>query len=458
LPYRVYIFFGVSKVSAENREFIRKNLMKNGNWLVFFRPSGVYCQDAVNQFELANSTALHGIALAPKTGDRKDVTMTVLPGSPLPDLVPGSTLSDPADDIPKKSRPTAWTVVNDKQAIPIAAWKDGSVAVAMKRYPDWTAVYVSSQRVSAPLIRALVKASGAHQYLDNGDDVILAAGPLLAFHTRTDGTRQIKLRGKSALYDLYSGKMIGEGQQTYAVPMAAQETHLFYLGDPRKELDEIRNALDNEILKRRYMAERRSRQRLEQATLAPSPGPHPLFANGKLRTFLFLGPVPLTDVPPDQVLAYEKEQLPVEHLSGERQLRPAPFKQEKTLDGAAGFAWRPLVSGPSKYYAADYYEEPDRRLVFYIAVYLESPVGGDYNLHLRTERGNQVYLDGRKIGEQFYHGGGQLDFPVRLDAGKRHLLLVKIFSAGGGNTGWRARLTDKDAKPATDVKAWLTGK
>lgn len=458
LPYRFYIFFGVSQITAEQREFIRKNLMKNGNWLVFFRPSGVYCPDAANQFELANSTALHGISLSPKTGDRKDVTMTIVPNSPSPDLAPGSALADPTDDIPKKSRPTAWTVVDDRQAIPIATWKDGSVAAAIKRYPDWTAVYVSSQRVSAPFIRALIKASGAHQYLDNGDDVIFAAGPLLSFHTRTDGTRQIKLREKSDLYDIYADKMIGEGQQTYDVPMGALETHLFYLGDPSKDLGEIRNAIDAEILKRHYLAERRSRQRLEQVTLTPSPGPYPLFANGKLRTFLFLGPVPLPDVPPDQFLTYEKEQLPLEHLVNERQMRPAPFKQQKTLAGEDVLSWRPLVSGPAKYYAADYYEEPDRRLVFYIACYLESPSGGDYNLHLRTERGNQVYLDGRKISEQFYQGGGQLDFPVRLDVGKRHLLLVKVFSAGGGNTGWQARLTDKDGKPATNLATWLTEK
>ncbi len=458
LPYRLYIFFGVSKVTAEQREFIRKNLMKNGNWLVFFRPSGVYCQDAANQFDLANSTALHGISIAPKQGDRKDVTMTVVPNSPLPDLAAGSALADPADDIPKKSRPTAWTVVNDKQAIPIATWKDGSLAAALKRYPDWTAVYVSSQRVSAPLIRALVKVSGAHQYLDNGDDVIFAAGPLLAFHTRSDGTRQIKLREKSDLYDLYADRMVGQGQNTYTIPMATRETYLFYLGDPRKELAEIKNSLDTEILQRRYQAERRSRQRLEQATLPPFPGPYPLFNNGKLRTFLFLGPVLLQDVPPEQFLTYEKTQLPLAHLADELQMRPAPFKQQKTVAGEDVLSWRPLVSGPSKYYAADYYEEPDRRLVFYIACYLESPVGGGYNLHLRTERGNQVYLDGRKIGEQFYHAGGQLDFPLTLEAGKRHLLLVKIFSAGGGNTGWRASLTDKDGKPAANVTAWLTGK
>lgn len=458
LPYRVYLFIGVSTVTTEQQEFIRANLMKKGNWLVFFRPAGVYCPDAAQPFDLANSTALHGISLVPKSGNRQDVTMTVASGSPLPDIAPGSALADPADDIPRKSRRTAWTVVNDGKVVTIATWKDGTVAAAVKRYPDWTAVYVSSQRVSAPFIRALIKASGAHQYLDNGDDVIFAAGPLLAFHTRSAGTREIKLREKADLYDLYTGKMVGEGKKTYSVPMAAKETYLFYLGDPRKELADINSALDAEILQRRQKAERNSQQRLEQSAAIPSSGPYPLFANGDLNTFLFLGPVPLPDVPPAQFISYEKSQLPLTHLADELQMRPAPFTQQKMVKGKTVFAWRPLVSGPAKYYAADYYEKPDRRLMFFVAVYLKSDSGGNYNLHLSTERGNQVYLDGRKIGEHFYKGDENLDLPLALEAGKRHLLLVKVFSAGGGNTGWEARLTGKDGKPATDVTSWLTEK
>jgi len=251
LPYKVYLFLGITGMTPQQREFLRANLEKNGNWLVFFRATGALNPGSEKPFDLANSTDLHGIALVPKNGDRKESVMTLAPGSPLPDLAPGSELADPSDDLPKKTSPTAWTVVNDPAAIPLATWKDGSVAAALKKHENWTAVYLASQRVSAPFLRSLVKASGAHQYLDNGDDVIFASGPFLAFHTRTAGTREIKLRAKADLYDLYADKMIGEGRQAYSVPMEANETYLFYLGDPRKELAEINTALDRELTARK---------------------------------------------------------------------------------------------------------------------------------------------------------------------------------------------------------------
>jgi hypothetical protein len=97
-------------------------------------------------------------------------------------------------------------------------------------------------------------------------------------------------------------------------------------------------------------------------------------------------------------------------------------------------------------------------MVFYAATYLESPTGGTYTLNLRTERGHQTFLDGKKIAEALYVRGAPTDFSITLEPGKRHLLLLKIFADGGGNSGWRATLFNKDGKPATDVTAWLSEK
>ena len=458
LPYRIYFFLNVGTVTKAQRDFIQANLQKNGNWLVFVRPTGVSFPDGEKPFDLANSTALHGIVLVPKSGDRKENVMIASAGSPLTDLSPGSELYDPADDVRITPRPAAWTMVVDPASIPLATWKDGTVAAALKKHKNWTAVYVSSQRVSAPFLRSLVKAAAAHQYLDNGDDVIFAAGPLLAFHTRKAGTREIKLRGKADLYDLYAEKMIGEGQQTYSVPMEANETYLYYLGDPRKELAAINTALDAEVEAARKTRDAAEKERIEKAGSAVKPGPYQLYSNGKMNTFLFLGAVTLPDVPPEQYPAYEKEQLAVPQIADESAMRPAQFQMHKTLNSGESLAWQPIVAGPGRFFVGDYIKNADRRMVFYAATYLESPTGGTYTLNLRTERGHQTFFDGKKIGEALYQSGAPVDFPITLEPGKRHLLLVKIFATGGGNSGWRAALFNKDGKPATDVTAWLSGK
>ncbi len=452
LPYKLYLFMGTPTLTTTQRDFLRRHVQANGAWIVAFRPAGAWWPEADTPFTLANSTAFHGIGLAPKQGDRRQAIMTAVADNPV-GLPAGAALADPADDIPRNSRPTAWTRVDDADAIPLATWPDGQVAAALKRHDAWTGVYVSSLRVSAPFLRNLVAAAGVHSYLPESDDVVYAGGKLLNIHTRQEGMRRLELPQPADLYDLYEERFVGRGQQAYEIPMAALSNHLYYLGDPQAELAEIREALDQEILARLTAVERRQRQRLEAMTQSPPAGPLPLLANGKLRHWLFLGPLELPDQSPGGWLEQEEAALPAVHLAdGAPSLRPAPFKRETATTGET-LAWRPLFTGGARFYAADFYEEPERRLLFYLAIYLQSETGGTYNLHLRTERGHHLYLDGDKIGQALYQRKDQpLDFAVTLQPGRRHLLLAKVFSAGGGNTGWWAKLTTAEGQPATDVQ------
>ena len=252
--------------------------------------------------------------------------------------------------------------------------------------------------------------------------------------------------------------MIGEGQKTYSIPMEANETFLYYLGDPRKELSAVNATLDSEIEQARKVRETTDKERMEKSSSSVSPGPYHLLSNGKLNTFFFLGSVTLPDVPPEQMTAYEKEQLALEHIANEKAMSPAQFQMQKTIKGVESLTWQPIIAGTGRFFVADYIKNPDRRMIFYSATYLQSPAGGTYTLNLRSERGYQIYFDGKKIGECFWGSGGQIDFPLTLERGKRHLLLVKIFASSGGNSGWRAALFNKEGKPAMDVTLWLAEK
>ncbi len=476
LPYKVYIFNSVPVVTTEQRDFLKAHVFARGNWCVFLRPVGRRWPGAKTDDALSNSFALHGISLAPNRDKRARGadTLVLADGQPLPDLTADTNLaSSRVDDMNHKpkhklraSRPTDWTVVQDDEAVPLMNWKTGGVAAALKKHADWTAVYIPTLNINPAVLRAAIKAGGAHQYLDNGDDVIYAGGKLLSFHTRKDGIRRIRLREPADLYDLYEERFIGQGKQIYEVPMQKLTTRLFYLGDPVAALKTIRRDLDAEILARRYAVRRRARKRLEELTAAPEIGPHPPLINGKIRHWLFLGPVLVPDE--KDWLAMEPRVLAQDWLEGgAAALEPAPFKQETVKATGEAIGWRPVFTGASRFYAADFYEQPERRLVFYVATFVQSETGGTYNLHLRTERGHQLYLDGKKIGEALYgkrpavngkRYKPSIDFPLSLEASKRHRLVMKVFSAGGGNTGWRAKIQHPDGPPAPDVRVFFAEK
>jgi hypothetical protein len=457
-PYKLVIVNSIHTLDAPQRQWLKKKLFQDGRWVMFLRPTGTFAPDGEPLFALENAADLMGISLVPKTGDQRDVTQLFADQNEIPELVAGTPLATKDEDKPRGARRTAWTVVDDPDATPLTLWPDGQTAAAVKRQREWTAVYVPSVRVGSGFLRTAVAAAGVHQYVPGDEEVVYAGGNLLNIHARAAGTRTVRLPRVADLYDLYEKRFVGRGAAEYKIDMDALSNHLFYLGDPREKLAAINAKIDEEILDRRYLQEERRTRRFEQQTQTPRPGPYDLSPNGKIRNWLFAGPIEMAPKP-ENVLEYEVEQLRRPLVSTPlAQIEPVAFARLISLDGKQSFAWRPVGVGNIRFFAADYYSRPERNLFFYVACYLESETSGEYNLHLRTERGHQLYLDGKKIGESFYQGRigpNPLDFPLTLEAGKRHCLLFKVFSAGGGNTGWIAKLETSDSTPAENVRIWL---
>ncbi len=464
-PYKLVVINSVHTLKDDERAWLRERMFRDGRWVVFLRPAGTFAPDAEPVFSIDNAVGLMGITLAPNPGDMRQATQTFTAQSLLAGLPEGTLLeTDESEVLPSAMRSvrnrTAWTVVDDPDAIALTRWPDGSVAAAIKPQNDWTSVYLPALNVSSAVLRSIGDEAGVHRYVPGDEEVVYAAGNLLNIHARAAGARRVRLRQASDLFDLYTGCFVGRGQSEYEVQMDALSNHLFYLGDPRGKLAEIDAAIDDEVLERLYLQEERRVRRLEEQTASFDPGPHDLLPNGKIRNWLFAGPLESglpTHAP--GALEYEVEQLRIEQLATPlAEIVPVPFERLHSREGDQSFAWRPVGDGNARFFAADYYSRPERNLFMYVACYLESPTGGDYNLHLRTERGHQLYLDAEKIGESFYQGRVgpmQLDFPVRLEPGRRHRLLFEMFSGGGGNSGWNASLTTANGEPTCDVQVYL---
>jgi hypothetical protein len=453
LPYKVVIFVGIAEMTTAERQYIKTNLMQDGRTLVFLRPCGSSWPEATTRFSLANSTDLHGIALASHAGFQ-DTTMRFVDRSILKGLTEGQPLLDP-DDVapPRQQRLTAMTVVKDEQAVPIAIWSDHTVAAAMKKYDDWTAVYIPGVNISSPVLRSIIRYAGAHQYVQT-DDIVYAGRKMLAIHTRTDGQRVINLPTTSDLYDLYADQMVGQGQRQYQVGMKADQTRLFFLGDPRESLKQIHITINREIAQRLELVQQRQQSLARRSVLGQ--GPFLPLDNGKIRHYLFLGPVFVDSDNPDEWREIEHKQLLVEHLKTPvAQLRPFEGQSEYLLSHDESLQWKPAYTGTARLRAGDFVARPDRRYFFYVATYLQSEIDQDVELYIRTERGYRAFFDGQFIGGAFYTEPQDETHKVHLKAGHKHCLLMKIFSAGGANTGWMVQMTHESGSHVEGVKLYL---
>lgn len=468
IPYK-FIIVDVPVINTKQRELFDEKVKKDGRWIMFLRPAGAVNPDIDPSADLAQSSSLCGIKFAalakpPRNPEFKTVNSSTFPALAELSLTPAKEqrLVSLHGTLIRIPRQTANVKVEDKDAVVMAEWNDGSIAAALKKHAQWTSIYTSTNDLNPLFMRKMAKASGVHQYEETFDDVIYMNGEFLCFHTRQEGTRKIVLPQAADLYDLYEKRFIGRGQKVYEVPMDALDTRFFFIGDPEERLKKISERIDEENLRRSGMYDK---VRREQAQVPPPDLNHAFKVDpiGTLGYWLFLGPLHLKQErrTPKENIVFEENILRGENIKGEPgSLIPAPYKKERCLLGTE-IVWRPLPYGLPYFYAESYVEDFERDIIFYAAAWLESAKGGEYKIHIESERGNQVWLDGKKLGESFYlqppmrHGRQKTQFKVTLTPEKKHLLLLKVWSAGSINSGWGAKLLASNGTPATDVDIWL---
>ena len=131
--------------------------------------------------------------------------------------------------------------VEDSEATLLGRYlENGKPAFAVKRFDDWTSVYLGSPGVSADILRAIAKEAQAHLYVDGGD-IVYANESFVAIHTAREGERVVHLRQRTDAYEVFDDQVLGRNASSVALDIPAFATKLIFLGEP----DEFRKKLES---------------------------------------------------------------------------------------------------------------------------------------------------------------------------------------------------------------------
>jgi hypothetical protein len=120
-------------------------------------------------------------------------------------------------------------VVEDEDAKILAHYQDGTDAVAMKPFPDWTSFYAASPAVDPAVLRIAARRSGAHVYLDT-NDFIFVSDAFIAIYTREAGVRNLKMPYPEPLYEVFRDVAL-ERNDKHAVQLRENRTYVFFRGE-----------------------------------------------------------------------------------------------------------------------------------------------------------------------------------------------------------------------------------
>ena len=118
--------------------------------------------------------------------------------------------------------------INDKSATTIGVVKGtNKTGWAIKRFKDWTSVYISLPGALTPeLIRNIVAEAGITP-IGPCDDATTGGNGFMTIHALYDGKKILRWDKKCDLLDLTTGKLAGKNINTISFDMKAGETRWF---------------------------------------------------------------------------------------------------------------------------------------------------------------------------------------------------------------------------------------
>ena len=129
---------------------------------------------------------------------------------------------------PNRIHPVLYA--QDEDAVVLGRYVEGGQAgFAMKRFADWTSVYIGSPTVQAHVLRALARLAGAHLYIEDGDIIVYANQSFVGVHSKEAGVHTVKLPAAANVVEAFDGTEVARSAQQFEVYVPAQTTRLYCL-------------------------------------------------------------------------------------------------------------------------------------------------------------------------------------------------------------------------------------
>lgn len=222
--YKYYLFPNAFKLSAKERDMIKKKCMKDGNVVVFVYAPGYINDKTVSVKNMSDFLGMN-------------IEQINKPMNAIIRINPDGQYAWLKDSIGITYGQSVWSplfCVNDKSAHTLGNYTGTDKAgLAWKDFGNYKVVFSGTGLLPPDLLRDLGRLAGNNIYI-NTSDAIYADKDFLSIHAKAPGVKNITLPRTADVYDLINNKVIGKKVKNFSVNMNTNETALFYIGDADK--------------------------------------------------------------------------------------------------------------------------------------------------------------------------------------------------------------------------------
>ncbi len=215
-PARVYLFVGCFHMTSKARQAVARQV--RGRTAVWFYGSG-YLSDHASVDQMSK---LVGMQLS-ELKDSPNGMVTVQAQETA--LTAGIACT--RFGTPKRLAPV-WAVEQGPGVEVIGRFEGKHIAAAAAKIDGGRSVYIGTVAAPAALLRNIIRAGGAHVYIET-DDVLLTDGQFLSITASKPGCKVIRLPSVRRVFRLPGHEQVGESTDRVEAKLAHGETRLYWL-------------------------------------------------------------------------------------------------------------------------------------------------------------------------------------------------------------------------------------
>ncbi len=225
---KAWFFMNDLNISKKEREWINKNLKRDGNILIWLYAPGIYGDDKI---DLANASELIDMKLSwDMDSHLEDIELTNLSHPVLKGLNGEKVKGFLQDiDVPEDSnidRISPEIYVDDPEAVSLGINpKNQRTSFAVRDFGDYKSVYIAAPIVPHKVMRSLLSWNGMQPTLDTAD-CLYGNGDLIGINAAEAGDKTITMAEDFELENLWNGdKLVSEACQV-KINLKAKETFI----------------------------------------------------------------------------------------------------------------------------------------------------------------------------------------------------------------------------------------
>ena len=221
-PYKVYVFLTSYVLRESQRAFINTELKKDSHTLVWMHAAGY-----IGEQGLSTSTMSEAVGMTIRKAESSDYGLDVICA---PSREPNFQSLLPVQVGDFLTCHSEKFSVDDPDAVTLGTYvKGGEPALALKRCPGWTSVYIARPGGLGPdLLHAIARDAGAFTLMAPGN-AAATDGNILMIHGVAGGRQSVRLPFRADVQDLITNRLVADAVEQFDLDIPVQETFLFGL-------------------------------------------------------------------------------------------------------------------------------------------------------------------------------------------------------------------------------------